>query len=96
MVVEEFYKAQREYFAFTYNRRKDAMLRLVQQITPLLRVAAAPSMLKESTGSTPLKIMTAVGKNYLQHGKNSDSHVNLSNWHEKSISLSQALFNLHL
>ena len=51
---------QREYFASTGNHRKDAMLRLVQQITLLLRVAAAPNTLKEYSGGTPLKIMTAV------------------------------------
>ena len=33
MVMEEFYRVQREYFASTGNHRKDAMLRLVQQIT---------------------------------------------------------------
>ena len=60
MVMEEFYKVQREYFASTGNHRKDAMLRLVQQITLLLRVAAAPNTLKEYNGGTPLKIMTAV------------------------------------
>ena len=59
MVMEEFYKVQREYFASTGNHRKDAMLRLVQQITLLLRVAAAPNTLKEYNGGTPLKIMTA-------------------------------------
>lgn len=41
MVVEEFYKVQREYFTSTGNHRKDAILRIMQQITLLLRVAAA-------------------------------------------------------
>ena len=59
MVMEEFYRVQREYFASTGNHRKDAMLRLVQQITLLLRVAAAPNTLKEYNGGTPLKIVTA-------------------------------------
>ena len=59
MVMEEFYIVQREYFASTGNHRKDAMLRLVQQITLLLRVAAAPNTLKEYNGGTPLKIVTA-------------------------------------
>ena len=59
MVMEEFYRVQREYFASTGNHRKDAMLRLVQQITLLLRVAAAPNPLKEYNGGTPLKIVTA-------------------------------------
>ena len=60
IVVKEFCRIQREYFASTGNHRKDAMLRLMQQITLLLRVAAAPNTLKEYTGSTPLKIMAAV------------------------------------
>ena len=60
IVMKEFCKIQREYFASTGNHRKDAMLRLMQQITLLLRVAAAPNTLKEYTGDTPLKIMTAV------------------------------------
>ena len=60
MVVEEFYKVQREYFASTGNHRKDAMLRIMQQITLLLRVAAAPNTMKEYQGDTPLKITTAV------------------------------------
>ena len=42
MVVEEFYKVQREYFASTGNHRKGAMFRIMQQIALLLRVAAAP------------------------------------------------------
>ena len=60
MVMEEFYIVQREYFASTGNHRKDAMLRLVQQITLLLRVAAAPNTRKEYNDGTPRKIMTAV------------------------------------
>ena len=60
VVLEEFSKVQREYFASTGNSRKDAMLRLMQQITLLLRVAAAPNTLKEYKGDIPLKIMAAV------------------------------------
>ena len=60
IVMKEFHKVQREYFASTGNSRKDAMLRLMQQITLMLRVAAAPNTLKEYYGDTPLKIMTAV------------------------------------
>lgn len=60
IVMKEFHRVQREYFASTGNSRKDAMLRLVQQITLMLRVAAAPNTMKEYVGDTPLKIMTAV------------------------------------
>lgn len=58
--MKEFNKVQREYFASTGNSRKDAMLRLIQKITLMLRVAAAPNTLKEYYGDTPLKIITAV------------------------------------
>ena len=60
IVMKEFEKVQREYFASTGNSRKDAMLKLMQQITLMLRVAAAPNTLREYTGGTPLKIMAAV------------------------------------
>lgn len=59
-VIKEFYAIQRNYFASTGNYRKDAMLRLMQQITLLLRVSAAPNSLVEYEGDTPVKIMTAV------------------------------------
>ena len=60
IVMKEFSRVQWEYFRSTGNSRKDAMLRLMQQITLLLRVAAAPNTLKEYKGGTPLKIMAAV------------------------------------
>ena len=60
MVMQDFGRVQREYFASTGNDRKDAMLKLMQQITLMLRVAAAPDTLKEYKGDTPLKIMAAV------------------------------------
>ena len=60
MVAKDFCKVQWEYFISTGSHRKDAMLRLMQQITLLLRAAAAPNTLKEYTGDTPLKIMAAV------------------------------------
>lgn len=60
IVMEEFSRVQREYFASSGNSRKDAMLKLMQQITLLLRVAAAPNTLAEYAGDTPLKIMAAV------------------------------------
>jgi len=60
VVVKEFGRIQREYFNSTGNSRKDAMLRLMQQITLLLRAAAAPNTLQEYKGSTPTKIIAAV------------------------------------
>ena len=60
IVMKEFDRVQREYFASTGNSRKDAMLKLMQQITLMLRVAAAPNTLLEYCGDTPLKIMAAV------------------------------------
>ena len=59
-VIQKFDWVRREYFASTGNSRKDAMLRLMQQITLMLRVAAAPNTLQEYVGDTPLKIITAV------------------------------------
>ena len=60
VVMKEFSKIQWDYFASTGSSRKDAMLRLMQQITLLLRVGAAPDTLKEYAGDTPVKIMSAV------------------------------------
>ena len=60
IVMKEFGRVQRKYFDSTGNSRKDAMLKLMQQITLMLRVAAAPNTLKEYAGGTPLKIMAAV------------------------------------
>ena len=59
-VINEFQRIQRNYFASTGNHRKDAMLKLMQQITLLLRVSAAPDTLQEYEGSTPVKILAAV------------------------------------
>ncbi len=59
-VIKEFNKLWHDYFNSTGNSRKDAMLRLMQQITLLLRVSAAPNTLKEYVGDTPTKIMKAV------------------------------------
>lgn len=59
-VIQEFQKIQRQYFASTGNSRKDSMLRLMQQITLLLRVSSAPNTLQEYEGDTPVKIMAAV------------------------------------
>ena len=60
IVMKEFLRIQRNYFGSTGNYRKDAMLRLMQQITLMLRVSAAPNTLKEYAGDTPVKIMAAV------------------------------------
>ncbi len=60
IVMKEFGRIQWEYFNSTGNSRKDAMLRLMQQITLLLRVAAAPNTLQEYKGDIPTKIMAAV------------------------------------
>ena len=60
IVMRDFNRVQWEYFNSTGNSRKDAMLRLMQQITLMLRVAAAPNTLNEYYGDTPLKIMAAV------------------------------------
>lgn len=59
-VIDEFHKLRDGYFASTNNARKDAMMKLVQQLVLLLRVSAAPDTLAEYTGDTPVKIMTAV------------------------------------
>lgn len=59
-VIKEFDRLWRNYFASTGNHRKDAMLRLMQQITLLLRVSAAPNTLSEYQGGTPEKIQKAV------------------------------------
>ena len=59
-VIKEFESIQRQYFASTGNARKDAMLRLMQQITLLLRASAAPNTLKEYKGDFPVKVMDVV------------------------------------
>ena len=58
--VREFQQMREHYFASTGNARKDSMMRLVQQIVLLLRISAAPDTVKEYTGDTPVKVMTAV------------------------------------
>ncbi len=60
VVMKEFSRIQWEYFSSTGDSRKDAMLKLMQQITLMLRVAAAPCIMKEYTGGTPLKVIAAV------------------------------------
>ncbi len=58
--IKEFHQMRENYFASTGNARKDSMMRLVQQIVLLLRISAAPDTVKEYTGDTPVKVMTAV------------------------------------
>lgn len=60
IVLKEFYRIQREYYNSTGNSRKDALMRLIQQITLLLRISAAPDCMKEYEGETPLKEMAVV------------------------------------
>lgn len=55
--IEEFEKMRSNYFSSTGNLRKDAMMRLIQQITLLLRISAAPNTVHEYTGGTPAKIL---------------------------------------
>ena len=40
--MEEFFSMRQRYFALTGNSRKDSMMALIQQITLLLRISAAP------------------------------------------------------
>ena len=58
--MNEFSMMRSNYFASTGNSRKDSMMRLIQQITLLLRIGAAPDTVHEYTGDTPGKIMAAV------------------------------------
>ncbi|MDD4509357.1 MAG: N-6 DNA methylase [Oscillospiraceae bacterium] len=58
--IDEFYIMRSNYFASTGNSRKDAMMRIIQQITLLLRISAAPDTLREYSGETPVKICKAV------------------------------------
>lgn len=56
MSMEEFYKMRSNYFASSGNSRKDSMMKLMQQITLMLRISAAPNTVSEYTGDTPVKI----------------------------------------
>lgn len=60
MAMDEFYKMRENYFASSGNSRKDAMMKLMQQITLLLRIGAAPNTVTEYTGATPVKIRKVV------------------------------------
>lgn len=54
--IESFERMRSRYFASTGNLRKDAMMRLIQQITLLLRISAAPNTVEEYHGGLPTKI----------------------------------------
>ena len=54
--INEFHAMRSNYFASTGNSRKDSMMRLIQQITLLLRITAAPNTVLEYDGGTPTKI----------------------------------------
>ena len=57
LVMKDFNRLWHDYFRSTGSTRKDSMMRLVQQITLLLRVSAAPDTLNEYAGGTPIKQM---------------------------------------
>ena len=55
--VEEFRSMRERYFALTGNSRKDSMMALIQQITLLLRISAAPNTVDEyDSEMEPVKI----------------------------------------
>lgn len=55
--IEEFYSMRSQYFALTGNSRKDSMMALIQQITLLLRISAAPNTVAEyNSADVPVKI----------------------------------------
>lgn len=54
--IEGFNQLRANYFTTTGNSRKDAMMRLIQQITLLLRISAAPNTLMEYVGDLPGKL----------------------------------------
>ncbi len=56
LAMEEFHQMREKYFDSTGNSRKDAMMRLIQQITLLLRISAAPNTMHEFTGTSVGKI----------------------------------------
>ena len=60
MAMKDFWKMRENYFASTGNARKDAMMRLMQQITLLLRISAAPDTVVEYQGGLPTKVRRVV------------------------------------
>jgi len=55
LAVKEFAQIRWKYFNSTGNSRKDAGLRLAQQIKLMLRITAAPDSIKEYEGGIPAK-----------------------------------------
>ena len=56
--MEEFHSMRQRYFALSGNSRKDSMMALIQQITLLLRISAAPNTVDEyNSPYTPTKIL---------------------------------------
>lgn len=51
---------RQKYFTSTNNARKDAMLRIIQQITLLLRISAAPNTVSEYSGELPGKLRRTI------------------------------------
>ena len=58
--VKEFHTMRQKYFTSTKNARKDAMLRIIQQITLLLRISAAPNTVSEYNGELPGKLRRTI------------------------------------
>lgn len=58
--ITEFLSMRDNYFTSTGNSRKDSMMRLIQQITLLLRISAAPDTVEEYTGDIPIKILSVI------------------------------------
>lgn len=59
--VNEFEQMRGHYFASTGNSRKDSMMKLIQQITLLLRISAAPNTVTEyHSDVTPVKIAKVI------------------------------------
>lgn len=55
--MEAFHSMRERYFFLTGNGRKDSMMALIQQITLLLRISAAPNTVEEyNSDQTPTKI----------------------------------------
>ncbi len=60
LALKKFYEMQHNYFSSTGNSRKDSMMKLIQQITLLLRISAAPNTVLEYKGELPTKICRVV------------------------------------
>jgi len=58
--INEFLSMRNNYFSSSGNSRKDSMMRLIQQITLLLRISAAPDTVAEYTGDIPIKILSVI------------------------------------